>query len=196
MRHEVIKLTDEGLCEKLANFINKEGFNVNPAYLRLLIGINIHFDQISGWETCSHEASITDTDFLQKYGNTDQPDKERELLEKYESFRDPFVPRISNIDKFLTSIRTPAFSLQCCDEVVTDPEQIVWYVSNGVFGVLAKDAHLNDDQYFSARESAESHRLHNTPAIKLNDMEIGKQGCYWIEKDKAHNLVNERINNK
>jgi len=38
------------------------------------------------------------------------------------------------------------------------------------------------------------HRRHNTPAIKLSDMEKRDIiGIYYISVDAAHNLVNERI---
>jgi len=154
----------------------------------------LYYGRIDFWKSEGYTI-ITASEFIAL--NTDQPDKERELLEKYESFLDPIVPRTSFIDKFLASIRTPAFSLQCQDGVVTDPEQMVWFCfKKHVYSVTAKGAKNVSDGtvYFSTEQAALNHRRHNTPAIKLSDMVYDAESdSYCIGLNAAHNLVNERI---
>jgi hypothetical protein len=168
-------------------YYQKEGYTILPA--ADFIALNTDQPETQPFLDFAHEMMGV---------NTDHPDKERELLEKFRDYM-----KISgswawdtNIDKFLTSIRTPAFSLQCFDGVATDPDAMV-YREIGYGIADAKWAFENPDYgpYFTTEAAAVAHRLQNTPAIKLSDMEYDPC-CEWyvINEGIAHNLVNERIN--
>jgi len=202
MRKEVIKLTDEGLYPKVLDLIKSNG-DIWDGLLAWNKNANKIFFQNDHWSRAYPEYkldyTIADVDFLQKYGNTDQPDKERELLEAFTEYGRQNNCSIydETIDSFLASIRTPAFSLQCQDGVVTDPEQMVYWYASGLGKSKARDVKEWGYQCWISPDAALTHRLYNTPAIKLSDLKInlGSRGeYYWILKEDAHNLVNERIN--
>jgi len=130
-----------------------------------------------------------------------EADKERKLLEGFLNWSGKKI-RDEEIDSFLSSLRKPAFELITADNVkVTDPEQVVWYVKDIVDDLEPKwinwgFAHKLKDEciypMFTTEAAALNHRRHNTPAIKLSDMTLVND-TYFISKDVAENLVNERI---
>jgi hypothetical protein len=138
--------------------------------------------------------------------NTDQPDKEPAWTFKTDEELKKFISAFASsksltISEYIRSIRTPAFSLQCRDGVVTDPDAFVWVINYGEQPreVQSEKALKMGFTCFTTEQAALTHRLHNTEAIKLSDMEInlGARGeYYWILKEDAENLVNERIDGK
>ena len=207
MRHEVIKLTAEAIYPRLINLlegngelIHEESIEFDPMYKHLKFD-GEDWTQYNGKSTL---ATITDVQFLQKYGNTDQPDKDfawkfktdEELamfLSEYETARYEMP-----IVHFIKSKRKPAFELVTADNVKITNE----YQSIFLMGVDCIDEYEAgqcvrknyDRPFFSTREAALTHRHQNTPAIKLSDMAPLDDDCYIIKKDKADKLVNERIN--
>jgi hypothetical protein len=142
--------------------------------------------------------TISDTEFIQKYGNTDQPDTEPAWTfktdEELKNFLAKFMcSKYATLDAYLTSIRTPAFELVTADNVtVTDRDQVLWVINGDQ--IVQYDAYfVGVKECFSTKDAAVAHRLHTTPAIKLSDMTF-ENDYYWISGNVAHNLVNERIN--
>jgi len=122
-----------------------------------------------------------------------EADKERKLLEGFLNWSGKKI-RDEEIDSFLSSLRKPAFELICQDGVVTDPEQIVYWNASGLGKSKARDVKEWGYRCWISESAALEHRRHNTPAIKLSDMEKRDIiGIYYISVDAAHNLVNERI---
>lgn len=200
MKNEVIKLTNERLWKQILALLKKMGEPITR-----LSGIydgsltRLYFCRASGvWrriDGSQFPTTLTDVDFLQKYGENTEPeaDKERELLEAF-CAKYGIDRRGSLVSDFLSSLRKPAFELITADNVkVTDPEQMVWMISSCLKQIAAK--HGTNIQCFATESAAIEYRLHNTPAIKLSDMK-DEPNYYWIAKEDAHNLVNERINGK
>jgi len=134
--------------------------------------------------------------------NTDQPDKEpawifktdEELAEMMIAYHDQVPSKRKSALDFLTSIRTPAFSFVTSDNVtVTNPKQTVWReIGAGLADAKWALENPTFGPYFTTEQAALTHRHQSTPAIKLSDMTL-ENDYYWIWKEDAHNLVNERI---
>jgi len=102
----------------------------------------------------------------------------------------------ANFEEYVEMIRKPAFELVTADNVrVTDPEQIVYWVSSSVSKGKASDMKQWGCLCWASESAALNHRRHNTPAIKLSDMTLFAE-TYILSKEEAENLVNERINGK
>lgn len=196
MRHEVVKLTDGAIYPELIKLLFENGDVWGDMLTEYKHNFKILF-QNGGWTRAypqyKADYTISDVDFLQKYGENTEPeaapawsfktdDDLADLIGRYE--REKYAMSIFD---FLSSIRKPAFELICQDGVVTDPEQIVWTLT-----ITKKAKDVKDEPSFITHAAAINHRLHNTPAIKLSDMK-DEPNYYWIAKEDAHNLVNERI---
>lgn len=228
MRHEVIKLAYEAIYPELIKLLESKG---EPFYSKKKPDFHfpfLAFDNDKWQLTLNYTPTITDFDFLQKYGNTDQPDKEPKrgdlvevrdgdtqdwrkaiFLAEVPQIVHPIICVMKSMEdefrngkeinvvrwKFMRPI--PAFSLTCQDGVVHDEFANVWYlVENEIAKTDARWAKANGYDCFTSEQSALTHRHQNTPAIKLSDMEFVNGNGYWIAKEKAENLVNERINGK
>ena len=112
--------------------------------------------------------------------------------EELKNFVATFLATKGDFEQFLSSLRNPAFELICQDGVVTDPEQIVYWNASGLGKSKARDVKEWGYRCWISEAAALNHRRHNTPAIKLSDMTLVND-TYFISKDVAENLVNERI---
>lgn len=200
MRHEVIEITDRGAnYPELIKLLRKKKEPLHlPDDWNVTIA-SIRFFHTGQWKE-NHVANdtITDIAFIQKYGENaePEPDKERELLEKFCEVYWAKASAAGIIDNFLSSLRKPAFELVTADNVrVTDSEQWVYHLNpemgHGI--TTAKTAKKKGYKCWASEQAALDYRLQNTPAIKLSDMFDDRCGYYQIAVEKAHNLVNERI---
>jgi hypothetical protein len=204
MRNEVIKLTDEAIYPELIKLLDNSG----PLWADLRLW-NKDAEKIlffGGFWTrifppYKSDYTITDTEFLQKYGNT-EPEPAPAWTFKTDDELTYFIATFlaskhQNMSEYIASIRKPAFELICEDGVVTDREQKVWWVSPLFVFNKGKASDMKDWGYrcWISEQAALNHRLHNTPAIKLSDMMFDND-IYWMSKDKAEKLVNERNNAK
>lgn len=210
MRHEVIKLTNEAIYPELIKLLSGNGDVWGDMLAEYKDAFKILF-QNGSWTRAypqyKADYTICDVDFLQKYGEKAAPEAapawtfktDEELAEMMIAYHDQIPSKRKNALDFLTSLRKPAFELVCQDGVVNDPEQRVWSIRmNGELEPFtARDAaYIGGNGYFTTETAALDYRLNNTPAIKLSDMTHEEEGGFYvIDEEKAHNLVNERINN-
>lgn len=210
MRHEVIKLTDGAIYPELIKLLSGNGDVWGDMLAEYKHKFKILF-QNGRWTRAypqyKADYTITDVDFIQKYGENTAPEPapawtfktDEELAEMMIAYHDQIPSKRKSALDFLTSIRKPAFELVCQDGVVTDPAATVWYLNDSfqIEDTVARWGKVNELVCFGSKSAIIDYRHNNTPAIKLSDLIYDAESdSYYIGLNAAHKLINERINGK
>jgi hypothetical protein len=139
--------------------------------------------------------TIKDWEFLEKYAQNTTPDEKPKWVFETDKELKDFVAEFlasksQRFDLFLASKR---FSLTCVDGVVTDPEQVVYYIhpSIGIQNIAAKNAEKTGAVIYLSKFAAETALKIGTRYIALGDMVL-TNGWYAIKETDAEQLFKER----